>query len=158
MTGVQTCALPISLAKGESKTLSVRVTDDVPKPGEVQGFIEIAGTKSSIGARVPYWLGIRGGGPKHIAVLESLAAAHSPGEQVSFLIRVVDGSGLPIQVDAPEITSTGRGGGVVDVAPAGGIPGTFKVTLRVGRADAEGLNVFTLTAGSATRKVSFVIR
>ena len=73
-------------------------------------------------------------------------------------MRVLDAAGLPIETtDLPEITTTAPRGFVNEVRPAGSVPGTFHASLRVGRADANGLNVFTVKAGGATRDIIFII-
>ena len=47
---------------------------------------------------------------------------------------------------------------VVSLKPIGDIPGTFEAQILTGRADANGLNVFTITVGSATANVQIQIQ
>ena len=150
----------IALDKGQSKTINLHLKDDSPAAGEYQGFVEITGTKATVSTRVPYWLGVRGTTAKYVAVLQPVDNTYrSFGDQVPFLFRVLDGTELPFDPgDVPTITSTAPRAGVVSIAAAGTIPGTYSATLRVGRADTDGLNVFTIHVGDTTRDVVFVIR
>jgi hypothetical protein len=150
----------ITLGKGESKTVVVHLKDDAPAPGEVQGYLEVTGTKTAVSTRVPYWLGVRGSGPKTIAVLSQVDFTYrSFGDQVTFYIRVLDSTGLPVDLtDLPAVTSTSPRATLLDIVPVGTIPGTYQATVRVGRADANGLNVFTIQAGDAQRQIVFVIQ
>jgi subtilisin family serine protease len=147
-----------TLARGASRTLQVKLTATDAAAGEVHGVLEIAGTKGGAPARVPYWLGVRGT-PKSISTLQSVdLTTQSFGAEVPVLFRVLDAAGLPVDAGTPEITTTALRATVTDIVAVGNVPGTFRALLRMGRADENGLNIFTITAGGATRDLFFVIR
>ena len=47
---------------------------------------------------------------------------------------------------------------VVRVVQRGDLPGTYEADVTIGRADANGVNVFTFSADSATRDLTFFIQ
>ena len=150
---------PFTLSKGASKTVEIKMAATDPAAGEYHGFLEIAGTKSTVTSRVPYWLGVRGSAAKYIAVLNAVdSTRRSLGDEVSVLFRVLDAAGMPMDAGTPEIATTAPRASVIDVSPTGNIPGTYTAILRAGRADANGENVFTISAGGKTRDIVFIIR
>jgi subtilisin family serine protease len=148
-----------TLAPGASQTLTVRMTGSSLAPGEYHGFLEISGTKGSISTRVPYWLGVPGSAVKFIALQEDIDfSSASLGDSMTILFRTTDLIGMPIAPgDTPQITTTALRARVGDVTATGTIPGTYSVDVRMGRADADGTNVFTITAGGVSRDVTFFI-
>jgi hypothetical protein len=154
---IDTAAFPLD--KGASRQVQVRLAATDPAPGEYDGFLEIAGTKTEVVTRVPYWLGVRGSTVRFIALQRPVdLTTRSLGDEVQLLFRTLDITGLPIAVEPPEVTTTAVRGFVGDVVSAGNIPGTYQVTVRVGRAGTDGTNVFTIKAGDVSRDVTFFVR
>jgi hypothetical protein len=53
----------------------------------------------------------------------------------------------------PTMTTSNARARVIDVIPVGDIPGTFQADIVIGRADANGLNTFVLTADGVTQNI-----
>jgi hypothetical protein len=70
----------------------------------------------------------------------------------------VDQVGLPVSADAPEVTATGSRTRIVSTTAISEIPGTFEITVRLGRADDIGANVFTITLGDVKRTITVFIQ
>ncbi len=149
-----------TLKPGDSQTLNFTLSDGGLPTGEYHGFVTITGSNTATPVtRIPYWYGVPGTAVKYISLLtpdDPLGA--STGDQVSFLVRYVDQVGLPVAGDAPTVTFTGARTRLQQVTALDGIPGTFEIDVQIGRADPNGLNVFTITAGSVTRTVTVFIQ
>jgi hypothetical protein len=140
----------IALDAGASQTIKLTWNDPTPPAGAYQGFVEIA-SDSGASARLPYWLAVRDTTPKQIAVLQPPASG-SPGGSKSFLLRVVDQSGLSLTGPAPTVTAASGGGSVIEVSLLGEpYTGVYQVRVRLG--DAAGVNVFQIKAGDVTSEV-----
>lgn len=148
-----------ALDKGASRALQLKIAAQDPKAGEYQGFIEITGTKSSVPARIPYWFGVPGGTAKYVSLITNVDEnTASFGEQVSFYFRITDEIGMPFDVGTPpEVTTTSLRAAVISVSAAGSVPGTFLAQVRVGRPDADGKSIFTITSGDVTRDITFYV-
>jgi hypothetical protein len=56
------------------------------------------------------------------------------------------------------VTTTAARASVGEVTAVGNIPGTYQVTVRIGRGGTSGMNVFTISVGDVTREVTFFVR
>jgi hypothetical protein len=154
----------VALNPGESKTVNLTIADGGLPTGEYHGYITITGlnvTASNGGpaTRIPYWYGVPGKTAKYISLLTpDDPSAGSTGDEISFLVRFVDQVGLPVSVDAPEVTGTGSRTRIVSTTAISEIPGTFEITVQLGRADELGANVFTITSGDVKRTITVFIQ
>ena len=143
-----------TLAAGASQTVNVHLTGTGLVGGEYDGFLAVTGTQTSVTTRVPYWFGVPGSAVKYVSLLSCdsfgpSGGGYSFGDSASILIRSADLIGMPFDAGTPTATTTGVRG-LATVAPTGDIPGTYQVTVRVGRPDSNGLNVITITAGGVS--------
>jgi len=60
--------------------------------------------------------------------------------------------------DVPDVTGTGSRTRIVAATAISEIPGTFQITVRLGRADELGANVFTITSGDVKRTITVFIQ
>jgi hypothetical protein len=150
----------VTLDAGASKTVAVRMAGTNPDAGTYHGYLEISGSKGGVVTHVPYWLGVPGDTVKGFAFLSDYdLTGGSPGEQKTIYFRTTDLNGLPIAAaGAPEVTSMSPRARVQGVSETGDIPGTYRADIAIGRADANGLNVFTFTVGDATRDLTFFVQ
>jgi minor extracellular serine protease Vpr len=146
-----------TLAAGASKTVSVHLTGTGLAPGEYDGFLSATGTQTSVTTRVPYWFGVPGNAVKYIAALAYDPGPYSVGDTASITIRSLDLIGMPFDAGTPTATMTGVRGSV-SVTAVGDIPGTYQLTVRVGRPDTNGENVVTVTAGSVSRDLVLFVQ
>ena len=108
--------------------------------------------------RVAYWYGVPGTSVQNIAVLFA-PQADAAGTTDFIDFRSQDLIGLPLDPSGnPAVTTSSPRAQVVSVKPIGDIPGTFEAQIVTGRADANGLNVFTITVGGATANVQIQIQ
>lgn len=149
-----------TLNPGESKTLILTLADSGLPTGEYHGFVTITGTGAGgVVTRIPYWYGVPGTSVKYITLLSpDDPSGGSTGDEPNFYIRLVDEIGMPITGDAPTVTGTGSRTRILSVDPVGGISGTFQISVRLGRADELGLNVFTVKVGDVTRTITVFIQ
>jgi minor extracellular serine protease Vpr len=149
----------ITLDPGASNTLAVQISASNPDPGQYHGYVTISGTKNDVVTSIPYWLGVPGTEVKGFAFLQEYDFVPSaPGDQWKIYFRTTDLTGLPIGADTPTVTTTSPRARVLGVTAVGDIPGTYRADIVVGRADSQGVNVFTFAAGSATRDLTFVVQ
>jgi minor extracellular serine protease Vpr len=146
-----------TLAPGASQTVSVHLAGSGLGSGEYDGFLAVTGTQSSVATRVPYWFGVPGTAVKYIGTLLYDPGPYSFGDTATIIIRSTDQIGMPLDAGVPTATLTGVRG-LVTVAADGDIPGTYELTVRVGRPDANGLNVVTVTAGGASKDLALVVQ
>jgi hypothetical protein len=136
-----------TLKPGDSKTVTVTLADGGLATGEYHGTITVTGTMGASTLRIPYWYGVPGADIKYIAAIyPDDPGQGSAGDQVAILVRYTDVTGLPIAGDVPTVTTTGVRTRVTAIMATPDIPGTFEIDATLGRADALGLNVFTVTA------------
>ena len=97
---------------------------------------------------------------KSIALLQNVdLTGASTGDTIPLLFRCTDQVGLPIAPAAdPDVTTASPRARATSITKASDIPGTYEADLRIGRADANGLNVFTVACGDATRDVTFFLQ
>jgi minor extracellular serine protease Vpr len=148
-----------TLAPGASQqiTLSIPGASGL-SPGQYHGFISIAGTKSQAPARVAYWYGVPGTSVQFITRLQA-PFFDAPGATDSILFRCTDLIGLPLDpASDPVVTTSSPRAQVLKVTPTGSLPGTFKADIQIGRADADGLNIFTITADGANVNVEIFVQ
>jgi hypothetical protein len=75
---------------------------------------------------------------------------------LSILIRYTDAGGLPIAAAAPSVAAKAARSKVIQVIPAGDIPGTYEIDIQLGRASGT-YDEFDITAGSVTVPVSVYV-
>jgi minor extracellular serine protease Vpr len=147
-----------TLAPGASQTVNVSLTGTGLAAGEYDGFLAVTGTQTSVTTRVPYWFGVPGTAVQYVSLLSCdsfgpSGSGYNVGDSASILIRSTDLIGMPFDAGTPTVTNSGVRG-LTSVAPIGNIPGTYQITVRVGRADSNGLNVITITAGGVSNTCS----
>lgn len=150
-----------TLAPGASQTVHVQLAGTGLSSGEYDGFLAVTGTQTSVVTRVPYWFGVPGNAVSNISPLlyepYSDGSPYNVGDMATIIIRTTDLIGMPFDAGAPKASSTGVRG-LATVSPTGNIPGTYEVDVRVGRPDANGLNVITLTSGSVSTELPLVVQ
>ena len=107
-------------------------------------------TQTSVATRVPYWFGVPGNAVAGISTLLYDSGPYSTGDATSLMIRTTDVIGMPFDAGAPQVSITGVRASA-GIASAGDIPGTSQISIRIGRADMNGLNVVTVTSGSLSK-------
>jgi len=139
----------------QSLELMIRFTGTDLAAGEYQGRIRIKSGSGGNDLMIPYWYAAASREPARITVLS--APQEGPaGGQVQFGVRVLDGSGVAIDVK-PDVEfgpGGGTGIGVDSLAPQ--IPGIYLVRVKLGPEPGE--NLFRLSAGKVARVVSIVAR
>jgi minor extracellular serine protease Vpr len=139
------------LAAGASRTLTLTIpgASTLP-PGQYHGFVLINGTQGQTSLRIPYWYGVLG------ATAQNLVDIYDPGVDPSDCtdvidFRLLDAVGLPFEPSGnPSVTTADARAQVGSVRPVGDIAGTFEVQITTGRADQDGYNAFSISAGGAT--------
>lgn len=140
----------IVLEAGASRTIKLTWNDPAPPAGAYQGFVEIT-SDAGASARLPYWLAVRDTVPRQIALLQPPEKGDT-GASKTFLMRVLDQSGLALLEPAPSVTAASGGGSVIEVKLLGEpYTGVYRVQVRLG--DAAGENVFQIQAGDVTSEV-----
>ena len=76
---------------------------------------------------------------------------------MTIFFRTTDLNGLPVDAGTPEITTTSPRARVLGITSSGDIPGTYQADIAIGRADTNGVNVFTFKVGDASRDLTFFI-
>ena len=143
-----------TLDPGASQQVSVQMNGSNVAPGQYHGFLTVTGTKGSAATRVAYWLGVPDTTIVNIGILDAPYSS-SPGSTETITFRCLDMIGTPLVPAAdPVVTTQSPRAQVLEVRPEGDIPGTFSVDVQLGRADANGQNVFTISAGNATKVVA----
>jgi hypothetical protein len=146
-----------SLGPGGSQTVNVSLNTTGLAPGTYHGFIVITGTQNSVATRIPYWYAVLGNTVQNINLL------HSPlfdvtGDTTQIIFRCADAANMPLDPqNTPLVTTSNARARVIDVQPIGDIPGTFIADIVVGRADANGINTFVISADSVTQNVIVII-
>ena len=154
----------VALKPGESKTVNLTIADGGLPTGEYHGYIAITGsnvtaTNGGPATRIPYWYGVPGKTAKYISLLSPDDPSDgSTGDEISFLVRLVDQVGLPVSGDVPDVVGTGSRTRIVSTTAISEIPGTFEITVRLGRPDELGVNVFTITSGDVKRTITVFIQ
>jgi hypothetical protein len=148
-----------SLAPGASQTINVTLTGSGLASGAYDGYLAITGTKTSVTTRIAYWFGVPGSSVQNISILNQnqLNGGGMAGESdLSILIRYTDAGGLPIAAAAPSVAAKAARSKVLQVIPAGDIPGTYEIDIQLGRASGT-YDEFDITAGSVTVPVSVYV-
>ena len=146
-----------TLAPGASQNVNVSLSGSGLNPGEYDGFLAVTGTQTSVTTRVPYWFGVPGTAVANIAALLYDPGPYSAGDSTTIYIRSTDLIGMPFDAGTPTVTATGVRVGL-SVKPIGDIPGTYEIDVRVGRADANGLNVITVNAGGVSKDLALGVQ
>jgi len=106
---------------------------------------------------VPYWYAVPGTSVQFISRLQA-PFFDGPGSSDTIIFRCTDLNGLPLDpASDPVVTTSSPRAQVLKVSPTGSLPGTFKADIQVGRADANGVNVFTITADGAKVDVEIFV-
>jgi hypothetical protein len=148
-----------TLAPGSKQTITVSIPGSGQlAPGQYHGYLSIAGTQGQTPLRTAYWYGVPGTSVQNIAVL--LSPQSDPAGTSDFIdFRSQDLIGLPLEpAGNPTVTTSSTRAQVVSVKPLGDIPGTFEAQIVTGRADSNGVNIFTISAGGATLNVQIIIQ
>jgi len=148
-----------TLAPGGTQAVTVSIPGSGQlASGQYHGYLSIAGTKGQTPLRMPYWYGVPGTSIQNVSVL--FAPQVDPAGTMDVIdFRTLDLIGLPLEpAGNPVVTTSSPRARVVSVNPTGDIPGTFRAQIVTGRADANGLNVFTIAVGAATTDVQIQIQ
>jgi minor extracellular serine protease Vpr len=147
-----------TLAAGASRQITVSIPGAGGlAPGQYHGYISIAGTKSQAPARIPYWYGVPGSTVQSISRI-SVPFFDSAGSTDTILFRCMDLIGLPLDPKSdPVVTTSSPRAQLISVTPTGSLPGTFKASIRIGRADADGFNIFTIACDGANTEVDIQV-
>lgn len=148
-----------TLAPGSTQKITVSIPgSNQLGSGQYHGYLSISGTQGQTPLRIPYWYGVPGNVVQNVSVLAG-PQADSPGTTDFIDFRSLDLIGLPLDPSGnPSVTTTSPRAQVLSVKPLGDIPGTFEAIIVTGRADANGVNVFTINVGSATVNWTIVIQ
>jgi subtilisin family serine protease len=148
-----------TLAPGSTQNITVSIPGSGQlASGQYHGYLSITGTHGQTPLREAYWYGVPGTTIQNIAVLFA-PQSDSAGTTDFIDFRCQDLIGLPLDPSGnPTVTTTSPRARVVSVNPLGDIPGTFEAQIVTGRADANGQNVFTISAGGASTNVQFFIQ
>jgi hypothetical protein len=144
----------VSLAPGESKSVTVGLSASGLAAGQYQGFLVVRSSTSDAAARIPWWYGVPS---EEVAALTigRVPEDGSPSSQKTFYVRPTDASGLPVDV-VPEVTVAAGDGSVEDVTKSAFFRGFFAVRVRLGAT--PGINTFAISARGATTTVSIPTR
>lgn len=83
--------------------------------------------------RVPYWFGVRGGGPESIVVLRTSPREPRPLSTVRVYFRIHDRAGLPMEDISPRVVPVSGGGTVRSVSASGSVyPNSWMAEIRTG--------------------------
>ena len=148
-----------TLAPGRTQTITVSIPGmSQLASGQYHGYLSVNGTHSPTPLRIAYWYGVPGTTIQNITVLFA-PQADSAGTTDFIDFRCLDLIGLPLEpAGNPSVTTSSPRARVVSVNPIGNIPGTFEAQIVTGRADANGLNVFTISAGGGSTDVQIQIQ
>jgi hypothetical protein len=141
-----------SLAPGASQTVNVTLAGSGLATGVYDGYLTIAGTQTNISTRIGYWFGVPGSAVQNVSVLNQnqLNGGGFPLEtDLSIFTRYSDQIGMPIAGPAPSVTAVSARAKVLNIAPAGDIPGTYKIDIQLGRVSGT-YDEFDLAVGSVT--------
>jgi subtilisin family serine protease len=141
-----------SLEPGASQTVTVTLSGSGLAAGAYDGYLAITGTKTSVTTRVGYWFGVPGSTVQNISVLNQnqLDGGGMAGESdLSILIRYTDAASLPIAAAAPSVTAKAARSKVLQIVPAGDIPGTYEIDIQLGRVS-NTYNEFDISLGAVT--------
>ena len=131
-----------TLAPGESKTLTLRVSGVNLPSGEYGGRLVVHGASGGTDAIVPYWYGV----PSDIPAFLSAPGAPDNGPRnrnIDFYVRITDAAGLPTQT-IPTVTAPGAGT-VMGIVALSQYPAIFRVTVRLTAPSGQN-NVFHVEA------------
>ena len=141
----------VRIAAGATAKVPVRIPVPSMTAGEVQGYVHVRGTQSTVDTVVPYWYGVPDRVPRYVAELQVPSTASS-GTTQDIWFRVTDQTGLPLPSAVPVVKAIGALGSVLGVRSEDAeSPGVFHAFVRLG--DDEGPNVFQIDAGPATHRV-----
>ncbi len=147
-----------SIALGPGSTAEIGVTWNAValQPGEYQGFLRIAGTRSPVEIRVPYWYAAPTRDPAHLSILNARTDGRAGASlRRAIYFRVTDSTGVPVREIRPEVTVVRGEGEVTEVSSIDAeIPGAWAVSVRL--SPQAGRNEFRITAGSLSRTVAIV--
>lgn len=143
----------LAIDAGGSQTASLQFDPSGLAPGSYGGYVRVVGANSLSEIHIPYWLGVPGSAPAHIAIVYN-DGYDTAGTSVTyaFEFRVTDAAGLPFNSVTPQVTVQTGAGRVLNVYPDDpSLPGSYDVDVRLDRA--TGPNVFKITVGNVTRYV-----
>lgn len=146
----------IALGPGASAEIAVTWRTAALDPGEYQGFLRIAGTRTPVETRVPYWYAVPTGEPAYLTVLNARAEGTAGAAlRRAIYFRVTDSTGVPVREIRPEVAVTEGGGEVTDISSIDAeIPGVWAVSVRLG--PQPGRNQFRITVGSLSRTIAIL--
>lgn len=137
----------VDLAAGKSVVVKVSLDAKSLTAGDYQGVISVKGTKGQPDVRIPYWFVVPGE-PSSISMGKPLRGAENTGT-VSF--ATVDAAGLPVKAPTT-VTPVSGDGSLVALQDFGDqYPGEYIARLQLTPDE----TVFQITAGNATRTVTF---
>ncbi len=146
-----------SLNPGATQTINVSLKTSGLAPGTYHGFIVITGSQTQIATRIPYWYAVLGNSVQSINLLNT-PQFDSTGDTTQIVFRCADAANMPLDPqNNPTVTTGNARARVIDVLPIGDIPGTFLADIVIGRADANGINTFVVTADGITQNVIVII-
>ena len=120
-------------------------------PGAYEGFLRIDDPENGTVARVPYWMGVRGGEPVQITI-PILPTSGRADSIVTVYFRAHDAAGMATLEPMPEITVEAGGGKVETLQPSTLYPNTWWLRYRLGTP--AGSNRVKISAGGASRTVT----
>ena len=139
------------LAPGQTQIVNVTVAATNLQPGTYHdGNIVITGTQTPIATSLAYWFGVPGTTVYDIVLLNQnqLNGGAAPRQEVAIYVRYTDAIGMPIAGATPTVTVPGTAGRVISIVPAGDIPGTWMIVVRLDSGLAEGGDEFDITVGT----------
>lgn len=148
----------IALEPGAAAEIPITWNPTALRPDEYQGFLRIAGTRSPVEIRVPYWYAVPAGEPAYLTVLNARTeGAAGASLRRAIYLRVTDFTGIPVRGLRPEVSVIQGGGEVTDVSLIDAeIPGVWAVSVRLG--PQPGRNEFRIAAGGLSRTVAILGR
>ncbi|MDX2268909.1 MAG: S8 family serine peptidase [Bryobacter sp.] len=143
-------ATRLSIAAGTTGTVQIQFQGNNLPAGEYQGMITVRASNSPVLGVIPYWYAVTSDEPASITILDKPDSG-DPGGQPTFGVRVLDKSGIALNV--PITVTPVCGGEVTSVADNDpDYPGVYAVQAKLGTT--LGSNVFRIAAGSARRYVT----
>jgi minor extracellular serine protease Vpr len=139
------------LAPGQTQTINVTMASNNLQPGWYHdGNVVITGTQTPIATNLAYWFGVPGTDIYTVNLLNQnqLNAGAAPRQTVAILVRYTDVIGMPITGPAPTVTVPGTSGRVLNIIPAGDIPGTWEIDVKLDNGFAQGGDEFDITVGN----------
>jgi subtilisin family serine protease len=140
-----------SLAPGASKLINVTITAPTLTAGWYHdGNISVTSTKTGITSNLGYWFGVPGTDVFDIVLLNQndLGQYFAPRSKVTMFVRYTDVIGMPVAAAAPTVTVPGTAGKVLNIAPAGDVPGTWEIDVQLDSGRAYGGDEFDVTFGT----------